>query len=74
MAGSIIDLQRQVLRYLEKNRGRSFTAEELAKALGAEERTESAFKILEHASANRDHRVKKATHTKIYLSQYGIVR
>jgi len=70
MAGAIIELQREVIGYLEKNRGRSFTAEELAKALGAGEKTESVFKILEHASANRDHRVKKTAHTNICLSQY----
>jgi glucose-6-phosphate isomerase len=74
MAGAIIELQREVLGYLEKNRGRSFTAEELAKALGAAEKAESVFKILEHVSANRDHRVKKSAHLKTYLSQYEIVR
>jgi glucose-6-phosphate isomerase len=74
MAGAIIELQREVLGYLEKNRGRSFTAEELAKAISAEDKAESVFRILEHASANRDHRVKKAAHTKACLSQYGITR
>lgn len=74
MANAIIELQREVIGYLEKNRGRSFTAEELAKAISAEELTESVFKILEHTSANRDHRVKKAAHTNSRLSQYGISR
>ena len=74
MAGAIIELQREVIGYLEKNRGRSFTSEELADAIGAAEKSESVFKILEHASANRDHRVKKAAHTKAFLSQYGIAR
>lgn len=74
MAGAIIRLQREVLGFLEKNRGRSFTAEELAKAISAEEKTESVFKILEHVSANRDHRVKKAAHTNACLSQYAIPR
>jgi len=64
----------EVMNYLETNRGRSFTAEELAKALGAAEKAESVFKILEHASANRDHRVKKSAHSNAFLSQYGIAR
>jgi len=74
MAGAIIELQLEVMNYLEKNRGRSFTAEELAKALGAAEKAESVFKILEHASSNRDHRVKKSAHSNAFLSQYGIAR
>jgi len=74
MAGAIIELQFEVMNYLETNRGRSFTAEELAKALGAAEKAESVFKILEHASANRDHRVKKSAHSNAFLSQYGIAR
>jgi glucose-6-phosphate isomerase len=72
MASAIIGLQREVLGFLEKNRGGSFTAEDCAKAIGAEEKAEAVFKILEHISANRDHRVKKATHTNAFLSQYGI--
>jgi glucose-6-phosphate isomerase len=74
MAGAIIELQLEVMNYLEKNRGRSFTVEDLAKALGAAEKAESVFKILEHASANKDHRVKKSTHSNALLSQYGIAR
>jgi glucose-6-phosphate isomerase len=74
MAGAIIGLQREVLRFLQKNRGRSFSAEELAKAIGAEEKVESVFKILEHVSANRDHRIKKTIHTNAFLSHYGMAR
>jgi glucose-6-phosphate isomerase len=74
MAGAIIDLQREVVNYLKKNRGRSFTADELATAIGSAEKAETVFKILEHASANRDHRVKKAAHTNACLSHYGISR
>jgi glucose-6-phosphate isomerase len=74
MASSIIELQREIIGCLEKNRGRSFTADELSKTISAENNTESVFKILEHISANRDHRVKKTAHTNVCLSQYGIAR
>jgi glucose-6-phosphate isomerase len=74
MAGAIIGLQREILEFLEKNRGRSFTAEELSKAIRAEDKAESVFKVLEHVSSNRDHRVKKTAHTNACLSQYGITR
>jgi len=74
MAGAIIELQRAVMGYLDAKRGRSFTAEELAQAIGAAEKAELVFKILEHASANKDHRVKKTSHANTFLSQYGIAR
>jgi glucose-6-phosphate isomerase len=74
MAGAIIGLQREILEFLEKNRGRSFTAEELSKAIRAEDKAESVFKVLEHVSFNRDHRVKKTAHANACLSQYGITR
>jgi glucose-6-phosphate isomerase len=74
MAGAIIELQREVMGYLQKNRGRSFTAEEIAKVLGKAEKAESVFKLLEHASANRDHLVKKTAHANACLSHYGIAR
>jgi glucose-6-phosphate isomerase len=74
MAGAIIELQQEVMGYLQKNRGRSFTAEDIAKELGKAEKAESVFKLLEHASANRDHLVKKTAHANACLSHYGIAR
>lgn len=74
MAGAILELQRETIEYLKKNRGRSFTAEELAKELGAADKTESVFKILEHAAANMDHRIKKTAHADAFRSQYGMAR
>lgn len=59
MAGSVITLQGEVLSFLRNNPGADFTAGEIAKGIGAEESIESVFKILEHASANKDHAVTK---------------
>jgi glucose-6-phosphate isomerase len=59
MAGAVIRLQTDVLAYLRKNAGTSYTAEEAAKAISREESAETVFKILEHASANPDHKIKK---------------
>lgn len=61
MAGAVIALQRQVIAHLKKNATSSFSVEELAAAIGAEQRMESVFKILEHACANPDHGVRKNT-------------
>jgi glucose-6-phosphate isomerase len=70
MAEAVIKLQREVLAYLRMNPGSSFTAEEIATAVKAEEHAEMVFKILEHASANEDHKVKRAGGKKIFESRY----
>jgi glucose-6-phosphate isomerase len=72
MAGAVIALQGKVLGHLRKNPGTSFTAEEMADAIGAEENVESVFKILEHASANEDHKVEKTTAVPVFESRYMI--
>jgi glucose-6-phosphate isomerase len=59
MAGAIIALQNEVLTHLHNHPGKAFAAEDIAKAIKAGDRIESVFKILQHASANRDHKIKK---------------
>jgi glucose-6-phosphate isomerase len=61
MAGAIISIQGEVLTYLHNHPGKSFSADEIARAIKAGDRAESIFKILQHASANRDHKIKKTT-------------
>jgi glucose-6-phosphate isomerase len=73
MAGAIIKLQIDAVSYLLKNPGTSFTAEEIAKAIGGEENAESVFKILEHASANMDHKVKKILGKSVFEARYESV-
>jgi glucose-6-phosphate isomerase len=70
MAESLITLQNDVLAYLAKNKGASFTIEEIARALNAEERAESIFSIMEHVSANDDHQVTKRAGKTIFETQY----
>ena len=71
MAEAIITLQREVFVYLRTNPGASFTAEEIASALSAKEKTESVFKILEHASSNPDHRIVKTPGKRVVESKYA---
>src|SRR5512143_3306118 len=59
MAGAVIRLQADVLSYLRQNAGTSYTAEEAAKAISRAESVETVFKILEHASANPNHKRTK---------------
>ncbi len=73
MAGTIIALQRDAISYLKKNSGKSWTAEEVAEAIGAEENIESIFKILEHASANKDHQIKKIPAPVTFNSKYQAI-
>jgi len=70
MAGAVIAIQNQVLAYLHKNSGQSFTVEEVAKAISAKESVEVIFKVLMHASANKDHKIKKTAGKDIISSKY----
>lgn len=65
-----IDLQRVVLAYLRSRPGQAFTAQEVAQAIGQEAETELIFKILEHASFNSEHGVKRQAETLIYNTKY----
>jgi len=71
MAGAIIKLQAGVLSHLREHPGKSFTAEEIAASLHAEEHVESIFKILEHASANEDHKILKTPGKNVFESKYA---
>lgn len=73
MAGDLINLQRRIVSYLHGSPGKPFTIEEIAHAIGAEARTEAIFHILEHASANQDHHIKKIHGIDIFSSRYGAV-
>jgi len=70
MAEAVIKRQGEVLAYLRSNIGKSFTAEEIAANIGAEGNAESIFKILEHASANADHGVKKNAGMNVFESRF----
>jgi glucose-6-phosphate isomerase len=55
----VIALQHKILRHLAEHKGRAFTADQLAEAIGVAEEAETVFKILRHAAANEDHGVKR---------------
>ena len=69
-AGWVIQLQAKALAYLQKEKGKSFTSEEIASAIGAPEEVEMIFKLLEHAAANADHPVKKIPAEPPFRSRY----
>lgn len=72
MASAVIQLQLDALSFLRKNSGKTFTAEEVAKAVGRENQVEQVFKILAHASANADHNVIKTAGADVFETKYGV--
>jgi len=70
MAGAVITLQRAVMEYVKNNRGRSFTAEQIAEAVQAQDAEETVFKILEHASSNKQHGIIRKPSVHAYESRY----
>ena len=59
-AAAVLDLQKKALEFLKTHKGRGFGAEDVAREIGEPAETETIFKILEHASANPDHGIKRA--------------
>jgi glucose-6-phosphate isomerase len=73
-AGLVIQLQSKALAFLKKEKGKSFTSEEIASAIGAPEEVEMVFKLMEHAAANVDHPIKKIPAVPPFDSRYQYVQ
>ena len=73
MAGVVVNLQNDVLGFLNKNKGVSFSAEAVAQGIGAEENSETIFRILEHVSANSDHLIKKSLGKDACDARYEVI-
>jgi glucose-6-phosphate isomerase len=69
-AGGIIALKLKIAAALRAAPGTAFTAEKLAGQLGASDRTEHVFKILEHLAANAGTGVKRTFRTPWHESTY----
>ncbi len=69
-AGLAIELQTKALAFLKKEKGKSFTLEEIAAAINAPEEVEMIFKSLEHASANADHPIEEVCADPPFRSRY----
>ncbi len=71
-AGGVIALKLKLVEALKASADKSLTAEQLAAAAGAPEKTELVFKILEHLAANKYSGVKKRAKSPWYESTYRI--
>ncbi len=71
-AGGVIALKLKLVAALQAAPGTAFTAETLAAHIGAPEKAEITFKILDHLAANKGSGVKKRAKTPIFESTYRI--
>jgi glucose-6-phosphate isomerase len=69
-AGGVIALKLKIMEALKSAPSESFTAEQLAGRIGAPEKAELVFKVLEHLAANRGSGVKKRAKTPLVDSLY----
>src|SRR6185312_4722260 len=67
-AGGVIALKLKLAAALKAAPGKQYTAEELATAVGAPDKAELAFKILERLAANKGSGVKKRAKTPWFAS------
>lgn len=71
-AGGVIALKLKIVEALKAAPGESFTADQLAEKIGAPDRAEHVFKILEHLAANKPSGVKKRVKSPVYNSIYRL--
>ena len=58
-ATAVINLQLQILAFLDKNKGNAKTVSEITDGMASSESPESVFKICEHLSSNPTRKIKK---------------
>lgn len=68
-ATTVIEVLHKLLNHLHANAGTAFTLDELVAAAGVED-AETAFKILEHISANDHHKIKKTAGDSPFTATY----
>lgn len=71
-AGGVIALKLKIVDALKASADKGLTAEQLAESIGAADRTEIVYKILEHLAANKNTGVKKRAKAKWYESVYRL--
>ncbi|OIO60185.1 MAG: glucose-6-phosphate isomerase [Verrucomicrobia bacterium CG1_02_43_26] len=70
-AANTIELQKKVTSFLTNHPKQTFSAEVIAEQIGAKEKTETVFKLLEHMAANPDKKVTKTAYTPFYNNLYA---
>jgi glucose-6-phosphate isomerase len=57
-AAGVLQIQKQVIEYLSSKKNQTYTSEELAKELKAEDQVEMIFQILRHLAANPSRKIR----------------
>jgi glucose-6-phosphate isomerase len=71
-AGEVLALQRRLVERLNAEQGRSFTAAELAEAVGAPAEVETAHWILRHLAANVRRNIRSTPGRAPFETRYGL--
>lgn len=71
-AAAVLALQRKLLADLRMQARRFRTAEEIARAIGAEAEAETVFKVLSHLSANPEHGVARSDGSTPFDATFGL--
>jgi len=71
-AGQVLSLQKSIMAVLLATPGRSYTAQDMAAALGHPERVEAAFRILLHLGANPDHGIVMERSEPLWQSRFRV--
>jgi len=71
-ATNVISLQLKIIDFLTANKGKSYSADQLAKDLGAGSDAETVFKICEHLAANKSRGVRKIPGSTPFQAKYQI--
>jgi glucose-6-phosphate isomerase len=58
-AEKVLEIQREILKFLKSNLNQPFMAAEISKSIGHEDDIETVFKVVEHLSANPVRKIKK---------------
>ena len=70
VAARTIAIQQRILEFLEENRGRAFTLEEIVEQLKIKDNKELVLTVLEHAALNQDHGLVKIPGENYFASKY----
>jgi len=69
-ADTIIQLKLKIMKFLAEQGAKAFTADEIAKAVGAPDQAEAIFKLCEHLAANPDRGFLKDPGASPFVAKY----
>jgi glucose-6-phosphate isomerase len=69
-ASAVIAIQNRTLEYLRKNSTRSWTAEQIASAIGSSDEVETVFKISEHLASNPERNIRRTEGSTPFMASY----